>query len=76
MSWLSYLLRTCCCCTVTYICTIVIQISQSAGLFSLDECTLAKVLQSDFLQASEFDVLQTIISWSEHQLIRRLESRG
>lgn len=53
-----------------------LQICQCPALFSLDEPTLAKVLQSDFLQASELDVLKAIINWSEHQLIRRLESRG
>ncbi|KAF6034168.1 hypothetical protein EB796_007524 [Bugula neritina] len=51
------------------------QISQSSALYSLDEPTLTKVLQSDFLQASELDVLQAVINWSEHQLIKKLESQ-
>ena len=56
--------------------TLYWQISQCPALYSLDESTLANVLQSDFLQASELDVLRAIINWSEHQLIRQLESRG
>ncbi|XP_067941672.1 BTB/POZ domain-containing protein 7-like [Watersipora subatra] len=61
--------------TLQYVQDNFMQISQSPALLSLDESTLAKVLQSDFLQASEFDVLQAIMNWSEHQLIRKLEKR-
>jgi len=53
-----------------------LQITQSPALYSLDDITLAKVLQSDFLQCTEMDILHAVINWSEHQLIRQMESQG
>lgn len=44
-------------------------------LHQLDKTQLMNALQSNFLQASELEVLQAVLKWGEHELIRRMEDR-
>jgi BTB/POZ domain-containing protein 7 len=50
-------------------------IAQAPVLLELDKSHLIEALQSDFLQASELEVLQAVLRWGEHQLVRRMEDR-
>ncbi|KZS20813.1 BTB/POZ domain-containing protein 7 [Daphnia magna] len=50
-------------------------IAQAPVLLELDKNHLVEALQSDFLQASELEVLQAVLRWGEHQLVRRMEDR-
>jgi len=50
-------------------------IASSSILHQLDHAHLANVLQSHFLQASELEVLQAVLKWGEHELVRRMEDR-
>lgn len=47
----------------------------SPVLHQLEKSQLINALQSNFLQASELEVLQTVLKWGEHELIRRMEDR-
>lgn len=47
----------------------------SPVLNQLDKSQLISALQSNFLQASELEVLQTVLKWGEAELIRRMEDR-
>ena len=51
-------------------------IGNSNALFSLEECHLLEAVKSDYLQASELDVLSSVVKWGEHRLLRRMEERG
>ena len=50
-------------------------IAQAPVLLELDKSHLIEALQSDFLQASELEVLQAVLRWGEQQLVRRMEDR-
>ncbi|XP_030748501.1 BTB/POZ domain-containing protein 7 isoform X2 [Sitophilus oryzae] len=50
-------------------------VSQSPVLHQLDKAHIIEVLKSPFLQASELEVLQAVLKWGEHELIRRMEDR-
>ncbi|XP_037935800.1 BTB/POZ domain-containing protein 7-like [Teleopsis dalmanni] len=50
-------------------------IISSPVLHQLDKTQLIHVLQSNFLQASELEVLQAVLKWGEQELIRRMEDR-
>lgn len=50
-------------------------ISCSPVLHLLDKSQLICALQSNFLQASELEVLSSVLKWGEHELIRRMEDR-
>lgn len=50
-------------------------IAQAPVLLEMDKSHLIEALQSDFLQASELEVLQAVLRWGEHQLVRRMEDR-
>ncbi|XP_023288554.1 BTB/POZ domain-containing protein 7 isoform X2 [Orussus abietinus] len=50
-------------------------VASSPVLHQLDHAHLANVLQSYFLQASELEVLQAVLKWGEHELVRRMEDR-
>ncbi|KAL1492806.1 hypothetical protein ABEB36_010989 [Hypothenemus hampei] len=52
-----------------------IHVAQSPVLHQLDKDHLIEVLKSPFLQASELEVLQAVLKWGEHELIRRMEDR-
>ncbi|XP_055914389.1 BTB/POZ domain-containing protein 7 [Eupeodes corollae] len=47
----------------------------SPVLHQLDKTQLICALQSNFLQASELEVLQAVLKWGEQELIRRMEDR-
>lgn len=47
----------------------------SPVLHQLDKTQLINALQSNFLQASELEVLQTVLKWGENELMRRMEDR-
>ncbi|XP_077522612.1 BTB/POZ domain-containing protein 7 isoform X1 [Amblyomma americanum] len=44
-------------------------------LFQLTKGQLLTVLQSDFLQASELEILVAVLKWGEQQLLKRMEER-
>ncbi|XP_030568470.1 BTB/POZ domain-containing protein 7 [Drosophila novamexicana] len=50
-------------------------VSSSPVLNQLDKAQLVHILQSNFLQASELEVLQAVLKWGEQELIRRMEDR-
>ncbi|XP_066155348.1 BTB/POZ domain-containing protein 7 [Euwallacea fornicatus] len=50
-------------------------VSQSPVFYLLDKEHIIEVLKSPFLQASELEVLQAVLKWGEHELIRRMEDR-
>lgn len=52
------------------------QIAQSSVLHQLDKAHLIEALNSHFLQASELEVLQSVLKWGEQELVRRMEDRG
>ncbi|XP_063707184.1 BTB/POZ domain-containing protein 7 [Culicoides brevitarsis] len=47
----------------------------SPVLHQLDKIQMIEALQNNFLQASELEVLQAVLKWGEHELIRRMEDR-
>ena len=49
--------------------------SPPTTLVELSEADMLTLLESDFLQASEQDILGAVLKWSEHQLVRRVEER-
>ncbi|KAH8314616.1 hypothetical protein KR074_010798 [Drosophila pseudoananassae] len=50
-------------------------VSASPVLHQLDKSQLKHVLHSNFLQASELEILQAVLKWGEQELIRRMEDR-
>lgn len=52
------------------------QVANSPVLYQLDKVHLIDCLKSNFLQASELEVLQAVLKWGEHELIKRMEDRG
>ncbi|XP_050313957.1 BTB/POZ domain-containing protein 7 isoform X2 [Anthonomus grandis grandis] len=50
-------------------------VAQSPVLHQLDKGHIIEVLKSPFLQASELEVLQAVLKWGEHELVRRMEDR-
>ncbi|KAK6637091.1 hypothetical protein RUM43_010765 [Polyplax serrata] len=50
-------------------------ISTGNVLYQLEKFHLLEALQSSFLQASELEVLQAVLKWGEHRLVRRMEDR-
>lgn len=44
-------------------------------LFQLSKGQLLALLQSDFLQASELEILVAVLKWGEQQLLKRMEER-
>lgn len=51
-------------------------ISTTPILFLLESSQLVEVVKSDYLQASELEVLSSVIKWGENRLLRRMEERG
>ena len=51
-------------------------IASSSLLYQLEFTHLLEALKSDFLQASELEVLQAVIKWGENKLMKRMEERG
>lgn len=50
-------------------------ITTSIVFYQIDHVHLVNVLKSNFLQASELEVLQAVLKWGEHELVRRMEDR-
>ena len=51
-------------------------ISTTPVLFQLESSQLVEVVKSDYLQASELELLSSVIKWGENRLLRRMEERG
>lgn len=47
----------------------------SPVLHQMDKTQMIEALQNNFLQASELEVLQAVLKWGEHELMRRMEDR-
>ncbi|XP_017546360.1 BTB/POZ domain-containing protein 7-like isoform X1 [Pygocentrus nattereri] len=58
-----------------FLCEEFSQIMTSEVLYELTKDQLLAAIQSDYLQASEQDILKYVIKWGEHQLIRRMADR-
>lgn len=59
-----------------FLCEEFSQLINSPILAQIDKPHLIDCLQSDFLQASELEVLQAVLNWAESKLIKRMEDRG
>ncbi|WKY10496.1 hypothetical protein Q1695_002670 [Nippostrongylus brasiliensis] len=51
------------------------QIVSTHCLFDISLESLVSCVQSQFLQATEVEVLEAVIRWGEHELLRRMEER-
>ncbi|KAG9268781.1 BTB/POZ domain-containing protein 7 [Astyanax mexicanus] len=58
-----------------FLCEEFSQVMTSEVLYELVKDQLLAAIQSDYLQASEQDILKYVIKWGEHQLIRRMADR-
>ncbi|KJH49952.1 hypothetical protein DICVIV_03899 [Dictyocaulus viviparus] len=50
-------------------------IASSHYLFDISLNTLMKCTQSQFTQATEVEILEAVVRWGEHELLRRMEER-
>ncbi|KAJ8009243.1 hypothetical protein DPEC_G00086870 [Dallia pectoralis] len=60
---------------VHFLCEEFSQVMTSDVLYELGKEHLVAAIQSDYLQASEQDILKYVIKWGEHQLIKRMADR-
>ncbi|KHN83980.1 BTB/POZ domain-containing protein 7 [Toxocara canis] len=67
----AYVRRQC----VAYLRNEFSRICASHVLFELDEQLLHDCLVSDYVQCSEVEILESIVRWGEHELVRRMEER-
>ncbi|MEE6494412.1 hypothetical protein FKM82_017126 [Ascaphus truei] len=58
-----------------FLCEEFNQVMVSDVFYELNKDHLLTVIQSDYLQASEQDVLKYLIKWGEYQLMRRIADR-
>ncbi|XP_006632633.2 BTB/POZ domain-containing protein 7 [Lepisosteus oculatus] len=58
-----------------FLCEEFSQIMTSDVLYELSKDHLLTAIQSDYLQASEQDILKYVVKWGEHQLIKRMADR-
>ncbi|KAK3542676.1 hypothetical protein QTP86_032559 [Hemibagrus guttatus] len=58
-----------------FLCEEFSHVMTSDVLYELNKEYLLGVIQSDYLQASEQDILKYVVKWGEHQLIRRMADR-
>lgn len=58
-----------------FLCQEFHRVASSVTIFDLDESLLIEALKSDFVQASELEILSAVLKWGEHQLVKRLEER-
>ncbi|TKR60875.1 hypothetical protein L596_028057 [Steinernema carpocapsae] len=49
------------------------KIANSHSLFDMSEDLLYECVSSDFVQASEIDLLNSVIRWGEHEFLRRID---
>jgi BTB/POZ domain-containing protein 7 len=59
-----------------FLCEEFSQLVNSPILVQIDKTHLIDCLRSDFLQASELEVLQSILNWAESKVIKRMEDKG
>lgn len=59
-----------------FLCEEFSQLINSPVLAQIDKEHLIDCLHSDFLQASELEVLQAVLNWAESKLIKSMEDRG
>lgn len=59
-----------------FLCEEFAQLINSPVLAQIDKEHLVDCLHSDFLQASELEVLQAMLNWAESKLIKNMEDRG
>ncbi|KFQ65241.1 BTB/POZ domain-containing protein 7, partial [Phaethon lepturus] len=58
-----------------FLCEEFTQIMTSDVFYELSKDHLLTAIQSDYLQASEQDILKYLIKWGEHQLMKRIADR-
>ncbi|XP_026854742.2 BTB/POZ domain-containing protein 7 [Electrophorus electricus] len=58
-----------------FLCEEFSQVMMSDVLCDLSKEHLLSAIQSDYLQASEQDILKYVVKWGEHQLIKRMADR-
>ncbi|KAK7133056.1 hypothetical protein R3I94_015065 [Phoxinus phoxinus] len=58
-----------------FLCEEFSQVMTSDVLYELSKEHLLAAIQSDYLQASEQDILKYVVKWGEHQLIKRMADR-
>ncbi|KAJ8274927.1 hypothetical protein COCON_G00095520 [Conger conger] len=58
-----------------FLCEEFSQVMTSDTLYELGQEHLLDAIQSNYLQASEQDVLKYVVKWGEHQLIKRMADR-
>lgn len=58
-----------------FLCEDFSQVVTSDVLYELSKDQLVAAIQSDYLQASEHDILKYVVKWAEHQLIKRMADR-
>ncbi|KAG7316289.1 hypothetical protein KOW79_019830 [Hemibagrus wyckioides] len=58
-----------------FLCEEFSHVMTSDVLYELNKEYLLGAIQSDYLQASEQDILKYVVKWGEHQLIRRMADR-
>ncbi|KAJ1348213.1 hypothetical protein KIN20_003468 [Parelaphostrongylus tenuis] len=62
-------------CAQSYLESEFSQIASSHCLFDVSLESLVKCAQSQFTQATEVEILEAVIRWGEHELLRRMEER-
>ncbi|KAE9421614.1 hypothetical protein Angca_006346, partial [Angiostrongylus cantonensis] len=62
-------------CAQSYLETEFSHIATSHCLFDITLESLVKCVQSQFTQATEVEILEAVIRWGEHELLRRMEER-
>ncbi|KFO21376.1 BTB/POZ domain-containing protein 7 [Fukomys damarensis] len=58
-----------------FLCEELSQVMTSDVFYELSKDHLLTAIQSDYLQASEQDILKYVIKWGEHQLMKRIADR-
>ncbi|KFV73098.1 BTB/POZ domain-containing protein 7 [Dryobates pubescens] len=58
-----------------FLCEEFTQVMTSDVFYELNKDHLLTAIQSDYLQASEQDILKYLIKWGEHQLMKRIADR-
>ncbi|VBB29507.1 unnamed protein product, partial [Acanthocheilonema viteae] len=67
----AYVRRHC----IAFLCSDFSRICSSHLLFELEEDLLKNCLLSDYVQCAEVKILEAVIRWGEHELMRRMEER-
>uniref|UniRef100_A0A7I4YWH3 BTB/POZ domain-containing protein 7 n=1 Tax=Haemonchus contortus TaxID=6289 RepID=A0A7I4YWH3_HAECO len=62
-------------CAQSYLESEFSQIASTHCLFDISLESLVSCVESQFLQATEVDVLEAVIRWGEHELLHRMEER-